>query len=226
MESRAKLLGHPVHPMLIVFPLGLLATAVALDIVALAQNDPSWFRISFWMIAAGIIGGQLSAVFGLVDWLAIPGGTWAKRIGLWHGGGNVVVTVLFIISWFLRRPAPERPTSRAFVLSFIAVAYRCRAGAREWLAGRRAGRQARRRSRQRSSSECPKFAVRPPRIRGRFWDEARGLSCTTGDQWDVSCCLHIRARPQRGGPHPERDTRPEAGRVVTSDRGHNPERVF
>src|ERR1051325_197133 len=53
MESRAKLLGHPVHPMLIVFPLGLLATEIAFDIVALVQNDSSWFHLSFWMIAAG-----------------------------------------------------------------------------------------------------------------------------------------------------------------------------
>ena len=72
MESKAKLLGHPIHPMLIVFPLGLLATAVAFDIVALSTGDASWFGISFWMIAAGIIGGLLAAIFGLVDWWAIP----------------------------------------------------------------------------------------------------------------------------------------------------------
>lgn len=132
MESRVKLLGHPVHPMLIVFPLGLLATAVAFDIVGLASGDAEWFRISFWMIAAGIIGGLLSAIFGLVDWLAIPSGTRAKRIGLWHGGGNVIVTVLFIISWFLRRPAPENPEVAAFVLSFIAVALALVTG---WLGG-------------------------------------------------------------------------------------------
>src|SRR6185437_13725752 len=80
MESKAKLLGHPIHPMLIVFPLGLFATAVVFDIVGLISNDSSWFRISFWMIAAGIIGGLCAAVFGLVDWFAIPSGTRAKRI--------------------------------------------------------------------------------------------------------------------------------------------------
>lgn len=132
MESRVKLLGHPVHPMLIVFPLGLLATAVAFDIVGLSSGADEWFRISFWMIAAGVIGGLLSAVFGLVDWFAIPAGTRAKRIGLWHGGGNVVVTVLFIISWFLRRPAPENPATAALVLSFIAVALALVTG---WLGG-------------------------------------------------------------------------------------------
>jgi len=132
MESRAKLLGHPIHPMLIVFPLGLLATAVAFDIVGLASGASEWFRISFWMIAAGIIGGLLSAVFGLVDWIAIPAGTRAKSIGLWHGGGNVIVTVLFIISWFLRRPKPGSPPMTAFVLGFIAVALALVTG---WLGG-------------------------------------------------------------------------------------------
>jgi uncharacterized membrane protein len=132
MESRVKLLGHPVHPMLIVFPLGLLATAVAFDIVGLAGGAVEWFRISFWMIAAGIIGGLLSAVFGLVDWLAIPSGTRAKTIGLWHGAGNVVVTVLFIISWFLRQPDPGSPPTAAFLLGFIAVALALVTG---WLGG-------------------------------------------------------------------------------------------
>jgi uncharacterized membrane protein len=132
MESRAKLLGHPVHPMLIVFPLGLLATAVAFDIVALAQSNPSWYRISFWMIAAGIIGGLLAAIFGLVDWFAIPSGTRAKRIGLWHGGVNVTVVVLFIGSWLLRRGTGEVPTPAALALSFVAVVLALIGG---WLGG-------------------------------------------------------------------------------------------
>lgn len=132
MESRAKLLGHPIHPMFIVFPLGLLATAVAFDIVGLVQSDPSWHRISFWMIAAGIIGGLCAAIFGLIDWLAITPGTRAKRIGLWHGGTNVVVVVLFIVSWFLRQPAPENPSTGALVLSFVAVVLALVGG---WLGG-------------------------------------------------------------------------------------------
>lgn len=132
MESKAKLLGHPIHPMLIVFPLGLLATAVAFDIVGLASSDVSWFRISFWMIAAGIIGGLLSAVFGLIDWWAIPANTRAKNIGLLHGVGNVVVVLLFVVSWFLRRPTPENPGGTALGLGFVAVALALVTG---WLGG-------------------------------------------------------------------------------------------
>ena len=75
MESRVKFLGHPIHPMLIVFPLGLLATAVIFDIIALARDVPFLFSVSFWMIAAGVLGGLIAAVFGLIDWLAIPAHT-------------------------------------------------------------------------------------------------------------------------------------------------------
>ena len=58
MQGKAKLLGHPVHQMLIVFPLGLLATAVVFDIVRLATGNPYWAEISYWMIASGLIEGQ------------------------------------------------------------------------------------------------------------------------------------------------------------------------
>lgn len=132
MESKAKLLGHPVHPMLIVFPLGLLATAVAFDIVGLVQSDGAWFGISYWMIAAGIIGGLLAAVFGLIDWWAIRSGTRAKRIGLLHGGVNVLVVLLFIGSWLMRRSAPANPGSAALTLSFIAIVLALVGG---WLGG-------------------------------------------------------------------------------------------
>lgn len=129
---QAKLFGHPIHPMLIVFPLGLLATAVAFDIVGLVQSDTSWFAVSYWMIAAGIIGGLLAAVFGLIDWIGIPSGTRAKTIGLLHGGTNVVVVLLFIGSWFMRGMPANTPSNGALTLSFIAVVLALVGG---WLGG-------------------------------------------------------------------------------------------
>ena len=102
MESRLKVLGHPVHPMLIVFPLGLLSAAVIFDVLYMVTGNGEFATVSFWAIAAGVIGGLLAAVFGLLDWLSIPRETRAKRLGLLHGGGNVVVVGLFAVSWFLR----------------------------------------------------------------------------------------------------------------------------
>src|SRR5688500_7684895 len=102
MESRVKLLGHPVHPMLIVFPLGLLATAVIFDILYLIFGNRLLPTASYYMIAAGVLGGLLAAIFGFIDWLALPNNSRAKNIGLWHGLGNVLIVGLFTVSWFLR----------------------------------------------------------------------------------------------------------------------------
>src|SRR5688500_13099724 len=102
MESRVKLFGHPIHPQLIVFHLGLLATAVIFDILYLSAANPVLPTVSFYMIAAGVIGGLLAAIFGFIDWLALPSNTRAKFIGGWHGIVNFVMVVLFAISWLLR----------------------------------------------------------------------------------------------------------------------------
>ena len=106
METKFKLLGHPVHPMLIVFTLGLLSTAVIFDLLYLVTGNEELAVFSYWAIAAGVIGGLLAAAFGLWDWLGIPEGTRAKGIGLVHGTGNAVVTALFAISWLLRGDDP------------------------------------------------------------------------------------------------------------------------
>jgi uncharacterized membrane protein len=132
MESRAKLLGHPIHQMLIVFPLGLLATAVIFDVIHLIVGSGQWARVSFWMIAAGLVGGLAAAVFGLVDWIAIPSGTRAKRIGLVHGLGNVVVMALFGASEYLRFGMPARPSLLALALSFLGAGLSL---ATAWLGG-------------------------------------------------------------------------------------------
>ena len=119
MESRVKLFGHPVHPMLIVFPLGLLATAVIFDILYLVFGNSLLPTASYYMIAAGILGGLLAAIFGFIDWLALPNATRAKNLGLWHGLGNVVIVGLFAVSWFLRGNNLDFvPDSLALTLSF------------------------------------------------------------------------------------------------------------
>ena len=132
MESRAKLFGHPVHPMLIVFPLGLLGAAVIFDIIRLATGNGYWSEIAFWMIAAGIAAGLIAAPFGLIDWLAIPSGTRASRIGFVHGFGNVVVLGLFALSWWMRRDAPGVPDMLALAASFLGFFLALATG---WLGG-------------------------------------------------------------------------------------------
>ncbi|GAA4573843.1 DUF2231 domain-containing protein [Micromonospora coerulea] len=133
MESRAKSMGHAIHPILIVFPLGLLATSVIFDILYLI-TDRTGFQISAaYTIGAGIIGGLVAAVFGLIDWSAIPRGTRAKRVGAAHGLGNVVVLLLFAVSWLLRRSEENwDPNALALICSFAGIIL---AGVTGWLGG-------------------------------------------------------------------------------------------
>lgn len=110
MESRAKLLGHPAHQMLIVFPLGLLATAVIFDVVFLASGMLEMATVAYWLIAAGLIGALVAAPFGTIDWTAIPPGTRAKRIGAMHGSAT---SSCRCCSWAAGCCAPTRRPSRA-----------------------------------------------------------------------------------------------------------------
>ena len=122
MESKVKLLGHPVHPMLVVLPLGLFAIGVLFDVVYLATGDGAFADVAFWNITVGIVGGLLAALAGVTDWWAIPKDTRAKRIGAWHGIGNLVIVLLFVVSWLLRRgDTSYAPNLLPFVLGLIGV---------------------------------------------------------------------------------------------------------
>jgi uncharacterized membrane protein len=132
MESRARILGHAIHPILIVFPLGLLLTSVYYDVVHLVTDNRMWARIAYWMIAAGVVTGLAAAIPGIIDWLVIPGGTRAKRVGVLHGLGNVVMLLLFGVSWLLRSDAPLEPGTFEIVLSFVGAGLALATG---WLGG-------------------------------------------------------------------------------------------
>jgi uncharacterized membrane protein len=136
MESKARLLGHSIHQILVAFPLGLLGTSVVFDAIGLAMHSDVWSLVAFYMIGAGVLGGLGAALFGFVDYLAIPGNTRAKRIGRLHGLSSFVLLVLFACSWYLRMessPAPSfRPPMAALVLSFGGAAFAALAG---WLGG-------------------------------------------------------------------------------------------
>ncbi|HEV2669407.1 MAG TPA: DUF2231 domain-containing protein [Blastocatellia bacterium] len=132
MESRAKIFGHAVHPILIVFPLGLFATAVVFDAIGWATGNGTWLEASFRIIAAGVIGGMIAALFGLLDFQAIPWNTRAKRIGIWHGLINVGVILLFGASWLTRWTSPSNPGRLPVMLSLAGALLMLMAG---WLGG-------------------------------------------------------------------------------------------
>ena len=99
-EVRARLATHPIHPMLVVVPLGLWVAALAFDVVHAFTGDAMWRTLAFWNIVGGIVGALVAAVPGFVDYLTLTGR--AGRIGTWHMVLNLGAVALFAINAFVR----------------------------------------------------------------------------------------------------------------------------
>ena len=132
MESRAKLFGHPIHPMLIPFPLGLFVTSFVFDVIYLITGNSEFSAAAFWMIAPGVIGGLAAIVFGAIDFSRVPDGTRAHSIGVWHAVFGVNIVVLFAVSWLLRLGGPAEPGVLPIILSLVGAVL---AGLTGWFGG-------------------------------------------------------------------------------------------
>lgn len=121
MRSRARVLGHPIHPMLVVFPLALFTTAFVFDVVHFFTGNSTFSQIGFWNITAGAIGAILAGLAGLADFRAIPTGSRAKSIGRRHALLNVVVLVLFVVSWIIRLDRPGHVAGGGLVILELAA---------------------------------------------------------------------------------------------------------
>ena len=133
MESRVKLLGHPVHPMLVMFPVALLITGTAFDLVDAFGGSAVFGEIAFWNITIGIIVGLVAAAVGSLDLASIPRRTRAKRVGLLHASINVAVLLLFAAVWALR--VSEDRYSAGGALVAIEVVALAGLGVSGWLGG-------------------------------------------------------------------------------------------
>lgn len=116
--TSARVGKHPIHPMLVVLPLGLWVTALVFDILYAATGRPSMRIAAFWNVGAGVIGALLAAIPGFVDWLSLTGR--AARIGTYHMLINLGAVALFAVNWFVRtRVAGDSPWP--LVLSIVGV---------------------------------------------------------------------------------------------------------
>lgn len=100
-HSTASIGGHPIHPMLIPFPIVFFVSALITDILYLAGMDPILANVSFWLLLAGLVGAALAALAGLTDFLGDKG---IRRISAaWmHMIGNVTAVILELINFLLR----------------------------------------------------------------------------------------------------------------------------
>lgn len=105
--STAAIRGHPIHPMLVPFPLAFLVGALLTDLAYWLTIDPFWARASLWLIGAGVLSGAVAALFGLIDYVTIRRAR-EHILGWIHFLGNATALVLSLVNWLLR---PDEPAA-------------------------------------------------------------------------------------------------------------------
>ncbi|GAA0424397.1 hypothetical protein Acor_45220 [Acrocarpospora corrugata] len=95
--------GHPLHPILVTVPIGAWVTSLVFDLASQAVKEPRFLAEgSLWLIAIGVLGALVAAMFGFLDLLAIKQGTPAFRTGLVHMSLNLAVTAAYAAAWAWR----------------------------------------------------------------------------------------------------------------------------
>src|SRR2546427_9482426 len=124
MASKASIKGHPIHPMLVSFPIGLWVTSFVADLIFYFHRNTSLLLISKFMIAAGIIGGLAAAVPGIIDWWTLTDKE-VTRIANWHARLNIIALIIFAVSLYFRMKVGAHWVNYGmkipFLLSFLGV---------------------------------------------------------------------------------------------------------
>ncbi len=100
---RTTLAGHPLHPQLVEFPLGLLPFSCLMDILHGVTGDESYAKTAYHTMVGGVVGGLAAGAAGAADYFTIPSDSQSKKVGNLHGLINLGVMGLYGLNLFLRR---------------------------------------------------------------------------------------------------------------------------
>lgn len=124
MRSRAHhIKGHPIHPMLVPFPIAFLVGAFIFDLVGVASGTPGWYVAGKYMAGAGVVMGLVAAVPGAIDFLwSVPPKSSAKRHARKHLLLNAIVILLSALAYWVRGAPGVAPDAPILGLELVAVA--------------------------------------------------------------------------------------------------------
>lgn len=117
IPSKAALFGHPIHPMLIPFPIASLVGVLITDLVYASTGDAFWANAARWLLLAGIVTGAGAGIVGAVDYLGIRQ-VQRNVLATMHAVGNLIALLL---SGFNLIGRWDEPTNTSLVLSLIVV---------------------------------------------------------------------------------------------------------
>lgn len=95
MRSKVRLLGHPVHPMIVPFPIAFFTATLLCSIVYISTQNVFWFKIEFIANCAGLVMAIAAVLPGVIDWASLPMQNDAKVTGMKHMVANGVSVGFF-----------------------------------------------------------------------------------------------------------------------------------
>lgn len=101
IPSTVAIAKHPLHPLIVTFPIAFLVSVLATDVAYWLTFDPFWAQVSVWLLGAGFVSGIVAAITGMLDFLKIDR-VRRRRAGWLHMGGNVAALTLTLINWVIR----------------------------------------------------------------------------------------------------------------------------
>jgi len=116
MQGKATIAGHPIHPMLVAFPIGFFAGAVISDIITFLGHPDFWPRMSISLIAFGIIAALVAALFGFIDYFTVPMEPAVKKTATTHMILNLFVVAIYVVALFVRASNPV--STLGYILTF------------------------------------------------------------------------------------------------------------
>jgi uncharacterized membrane protein len=122
MESRAQILGHPVHQIAVMFPIGALGFSVTSDLLHTTTGRREFADAARLALDFGLASAAFAVPFGVVDWLAIESPSRAKKVGLWHAIGNATVLALFGTARLLRSRGKTTAKAKAYSAAGLGLA--------------------------------------------------------------------------------------------------------
>jgi len=120
-RSTAAIAGHPIHPIVVTFPIAFFVGAFVCDLVFWRSSNPMWATASLWLIGFGLIMAAVAAVLGATDFLG-DHRVRAINDAWWHAGANVIVVLIELYNWYTRYAhGADAVVPTGLVLSLIAV---------------------------------------------------------------------------------------------------------
>lgn len=120
MQGKATFADHPIHPMLVGFPIGFFGAVLVSDVISIWGNPAFWPQVSTWLIAFGVVGALLAAVFGFIDYFTAPMSAATKRSATTHMILNLIVVVLYAAAFYVRYGNPT--STLGYVLTYVGLA--------------------------------------------------------------------------------------------------------